>query len=348
VTTNLNNFALVISDLHLRHNHFDMAQMILKKAEIELDRLKPKYLIIGGDTFHSKNVMHANMLVLFEAFLQRVTKKCIVICLIGNHDWAIPYSIHSLQTLSYIENLILVDTTYRLNEKVGFIGYCREQSRFEDLMKNLQGCEILFGHLDLNGFELGSGWEESDAFCGEERFTSFKKVFSGHFHKAQQRTLASGTEIIYVGTGYNTDFNEADQEKRFLLVNLDTGEWEGIPTNMTLHRTIRTLATEPLPVLDEAELAKGVNYRVVVVGTKEQIAAYRVPKDYPAKILPEFKNNEESRLNINATDNHDEMMKKYMNYELKRSFGDDANIPLNKEKLFKIGRRILAQSKAKG
>jgi DNA repair exonuclease SbcCD nuclease subunit len=348
VKKDFENSALVISDLHLRHNHFDMAQMILQKAEEEIDRLKPKYLIIGGDSFHSKNVMYANVLNLFKAFLLRVTKKCKVICLIGNHDWAIQYSVHSLQTLDYIENLTLVETTYRLNDKVGFIGYCREQSRFEELMLNLQGCEILFGHLDLNGFDLGSGWEESDAFCGEERFTSFKKVFSGHFHKAQQRTLASGTEIIYVGTGYTTDFAEADQEKRFLWVDLDTGEWEGIPTGMTLHRTIRTSAADPLPVLDPEELKRGVNYRVVVVGTKEQIAAFRVPKDYQAKVVNEFKNNEDSRLNINATDNHEEMMVKYAAYELKRIYGEQETFPLDKEKLLKIGRRILAQSKAKG
>jgi DNA repair exonuclease SbcCD nuclease subunit len=320
--------ALIITDLHLRPEFVEVAHRVLQKAEDEIELHKPKYLIIGGDTFHTKNRVFASMLTLFGDFL------------------SIPYTVHSLQTLA-MPNLIIVDKSYRLNDKVGFIGYCREESRFEEFMKELEGCEILFGHLDLNGFDLGSGWEETDAFCGVERFTTFKKVFSGHFHKAQERTLASGTEVIYVGTGYTTDFNESDQEKRFMLIDLETGEWKGIPTNLTLHRTIRINATDPLPEIKKEDLDNGVNFRVIITGTKEQIAAFRIPTGYPAKIVNEFKSSDAARLDINASDNHENMMSKYVGHELKRIYGEEAKSELDKDKLMRIGRGLLARSGAK-
>jgi DNA repair exonuclease SbcCD nuclease subunit len=340
------SLALIITDLHLRPEFVEVAYRVLQKAEEEIEIHKPKYLIIGGDTFHTKNRVFASMLTLFGDFLRRVTQKCTVICLVGNHDWGIPYTVHSLQTLA-MPNLVIVDKSYRLNDKVGFIGYCREEPRFEELMQPLNGCEILFGHLDLNGFDLGSGWEETDAFCGAERFTSFKKVFSGHFHKAQEKILANGTEFIYVGTGYTTDFNESDQEKRFMLINLETGEWKGIPTNLTLHRTIRINATDPLPEIKKEDLDNGVNFRVIITGTKEQIGAFRIPIGYPAKIVNEFKSSDAARLDINASDNHENMMEKYVGYELKRIYGEEGSADIDQEKLMRIGRGLLARSGSK-
>lgn len=338
------NMALVASDLHLRPAHADLAVRILAKIEAEIDLTQPEYLLIPGDTFHTKDKIYASMILLFEEFLVRVTKKCKVIILVGNHDWGVPYTVHSLQCFEWIENLTVVGSTYKLNDKVGFIGYCREKERFETLMQDLQGCEIIFGHLDLNGFDLGSGWEETDSFCGAERFTSFKKVFSGHFHKAQERTLSNGTEIIYIGTGYTTDFNESDQEKRFLLINLETGDWTAIPTNMTLHRTLKIDARDSLPKLSEEDIANGVHFRVRVSGTKEEIANFKVPNNYQAKIVYDFKNTEVARLDINATDSHEQMMNKFVDYEIKRVYGTLEESKVDRDKLMKIGKSVMAKA----
>jgi DNA repair exonuclease SbcCD nuclease subunit len=338
------NMALVASDLHLRPAHADLAAGILAKIESEIELKQPEYLIIPGDTFHTKDKVYASMILMFEEFLLRVTKKCKVIMLVGNHDWGVPYTVHSLQCFEWMENLKVVSTTYKLNDKVGFIGYCREKERFENFMQDLQGCEIMFGHLDLNGFDLGSGWEETDSFCGAERFTAFKKVFSGHFHKAQERTLANGTEIIYVGTGYTTDFNESDQEKRFLLINLETGDWEAIPTNMTLHKTIKIDAKDPVPTLPAAELKNGVHFRLRVSGTKEEIASFKIPNDYQAKVVYDFKNTEAARLDISSSDSHEQMMNKFVDFEINRVYGSADESKVDRTKLMKIGKSLMSKA----
>jgi DNA repair exonuclease SbcCD nuclease subunit len=330
--------ALLVSDLHLRPTHFELAKKVLERIKKELNEKKPEYLIIGGDTFHTKNIVYASMLTLFESFLKEVTKNHKVICLVGNHDWGIQYEVHSLQTLR-MDNLIVVDRFYKLENNVGFISYCREKERFESFMNEISDCKILFGHLDLNGFELGSGWEETDAFCGAERFETFKKVFSGHFHKAQEVTLSSGAEIIYVGSSYTTDFSESDQEKRFLLIDLDSGVWDPINTGMTYHKTLKIKATDSLPELNELELKEGVHFRVIISGTKEEIGKVSIPSGYKAKVIFDFQNSESTRADINSYDSHDQMMKKYVEFESKR-----ANLSLEKERLLKIGSAILSKA----
>lgn len=330
--------ALLVSDLHLRPTHFELAKKVLEKIKRELTEKKPEYLIIGGDTFHTKNIVYASILSLFESFLREVTKNHKVICLVGNHDWGIQYEVHSLQTLN-MNNLIIVDSYYKLNDNVGFISYCREKDRFESFMSELSGCKILFGHLDLNGFELGSGWEETDAFCGAERFEGFKKVFSGHFHKAQEVTLNSGAEIIYVGSSYTTDFSESDQEKRFLLIDLDNGVWESVNTGMTYHKTLKIEATDQIPLLNDSELKEGINFRLIISGTKDEINKVSIPAGYKAKIIFEFKNSDSVRADINSYDSHDQMIKKYVDFEIKR-----CNSDLEKEKLIKLGSALLSKA----
>lgn len=332
--------ALLVSDLHLRPAHIEVAKKVLEKIKSVLKETNPEYLIIGGDTFHTKNIVYVSVLTLFEEFLTEVTKSHKVICLVGNHDWGIPYESHSLQTLK-MKNLKIVESYYRLNDSVGFIGYCREKSRFEEFMKSLDGCSILFGHLDLNGFELGSGWEETDSFCGAERFTSFKKVFSGHFHKAQSKSLDSGAEVVYVGSGYTTDFSESDQEKRFLLIDLATGEYESILTGLTLHKTLSISAGDLLPELDQDLINSGTNYRLIVSGSKDQINNVKIPSGYKAKIVFEIQTADSTRANINSYDSHDKIMEKYVDFELRK---DDNDKSLERDRLLKVGAAILSRA----
>jgi DNA repair exonuclease SbcCD nuclease subunit len=337
--------ALVISDLHLRPALYDVAVQVLQKAEACVKETKPDYLIVGGDTFHTKNTIYASMISLFEGFLKRVTKQCEVIVLVGNHDWGIPYAVHALQTMR-MPNLTIVDSHYKLNDHVGFVSFFREEERLESELAMLKGCSIIFGHFDINGFEYGSGVEVTESFCTADRFAEYKKVFSGHFHKPQEKTLANGAEIIYVGSSYTIDFGESDQAKRFLLVDLETGEWSAIPTNLTLHKTIRITALDQVPDVDVAEINSGVSVRVVVSGTKEEIAKFKVPSGYKAKVIFDFKSSDGTRLDINASDDQDEMMVKYVDFEIKRVYGGD-KAGFDKEKLMRTGRAILARVKGK-
>jgi len=338
--------ALIITDIHLRPDpeHIDWAERFFEKVLIQIEISKPNYVFILGDVFHYKNRLFASCLTAFRKFIEKVVEKCEVICLVGNHDWGIPYSVHSLDSFRHIKNFTIVEEGFRLDEKNIFIAYCREPDRFNEILKKLGPAERLFGHLDINSFKVGSGWEEVNAYSQPEDFQNFSQVFSGHLHLAQSSKLSNGTEIVFVGTGYTTDFGETDQAKRMILLDIDNGEYESIDTKMTLHKTIRIKASEKFPEIPFEEVADGVKYRVIVSGTREQISLIQKPKNYMANVIFEFSTTENPRVDLSVSDTRDETLNKYIDYEIDRSFGGDKST-LDKDLLKKKGNSILNKFK---
>lgn len=332
--------ALIATDLHLRPDHMGAAQRLLDKIIVEIKENKPKYLFLLGDIFHYKNRLFATCLSVFHKFLEEATKECEVICLVGNHDWGQPYTVHSLDSFRGIPNFKIVDDVYRLDENNGFISYCREKERFEELLIKLGPVKRLYGHLDINDFKVGSGWEEVHAFSSPGDFKAYEQVFSGHLHLAQESKLENGTEIIFVGTGYTTDFGETDQKKRLILLDIDSGEYSSIDTGLTLHKTMKINAGDPFPILPEAELKNGVEFRVIISGTKEQMDLVQRPKNYEAKIVMELRSHETARVDLSVTDTRQDTLKKYIDHEIEKSFGGEKS-GLDKDKLTKVGESIL-------
>ena len=333
--------ALIVSDLHLRPTHIEMARKVLSLIESKVDELKPEYLINLGDTFHTKNQIYAIVQNLYQDFLEKMSKKVKIIQLVGNHDWALQYSDHPFKSFKYIPNLVVVDSVYTLGENT-FIAYCREKERFNELLKSAGGQTArIFAHMDLNGFTPGSGWEEVSPFFEAEHFSKYEQVISGHLHLAQSKKLASGTEVLFVGSAYTTDFGESDQEKRFLLMDLNTGKYESIPTNLTMHKTLKINAGEAFPEIPEEEVNKGIDYRIKVKGTKEQISSLIIPKKYPAKIVPEVVLTQSARIELSAGDTQEETIKKYITAELERKYGGVEKSGLDIEKLIKMAKKFL-------
>jgi DNA repair exonuclease SbcCD nuclease subunit len=341
VINNPKRNALIATDLHIRPQHIEAAKIVLDKIIEEVKLKKPTYLFLLGDIFHYKDRLFASCLSVFHDFLEEVTPLCKVVCLVGNHDWGVPYTVHSLDSFRHIENLTIVDDIYQLDEENAFISYCREKERFDEMVSKLGPNTIrIFGHLDINDFKVGSGWEEVNAYSQPGDFSRFKQVFSGHLHLAQERRLENGTEIIFVGTSYTTDFGESDQFKRFILLDLNTGEYESIDTNMTLHKTLKIKAGDPFPILDEIEINRGVEFRVVVSGTKDQLSLIERPKNYLGKIVYDMTAIDSARVDLSATDSRQDTLKKYIDYEVENSF-DGEKSGFDKDRLLRIGETIL-------
>lgn len=335
-----NNDALIVGDLHLRRDYLEFGKILLLLILQIIQERKPKYVVFMGDQFHFKDRISGICLKVFSDFLHEASKHTKIIILVGNHDWCQPYTIHSMESFKNIPNVTVVDDIYRLDQDNVFVSYCRERERFDDLLKKIGPTKRLFGHLDINSFKVGSGWEEVEAFCDPEYFAQqqITEVYSGHLHLAQERTV-NNCRITFVGTGYTIDFGETDQQKRLIMLNLDDSTYESIDTGMTFHKTIKMNAGEAFPEIPLADLERGVMYRLMIRGTKEQISMVQRPKNYPAQIVYDWVLNEGARMDLSVVDSKDTIMKKYIGEEIKRSFGNDESF--DKEKLYKIGNRIL-------
>jgi DNA repair exonuclease SbcCD nuclease subunit len=93
---------------------------------------------------------------------------------------------------------------------------------FNDLIINNVNPPYLFTHNvivkpDNNEF-LNAAFDKDDP-----ALKKYKLIFSGHVHKPQQIG-----NVVYVGSMYQTDFGEADEQKRFCVLDPDTGIYESI------------------------------------------------------------------------------------------------------------------------
>lgn len=270
--------AIWFSDVHLRPKHQAVGKAFLNFVLEQIKIHRPKYVINTGDTFHTKDMLFASMVYLYEQFLEEASAISTVIQLVGNHDEGATREANALRyyDASRFKNVINVHENYLLEEsgnRINFVSYCRDSERFGRMTVD-DKADHLFGHLDINGFNLGSGWEEVHSHIEDRLLMKYQTVNSGHYHLAQEKMMGD-TLTRYIGSPMTIDMGEADQVKRIGLIDLKTMHMESIETNMCFHKRLVINAGEEYPVIPEEELARGVKYQVRIIGTREQLAAKR-------------------------------------------------------------------------
>lgn len=349
-----NNKAFIFSDIHLRiedikydKDRSDYYLPVLEKIKKNINESKPKYVFNLGDTFHNKDKVSSTLLILYYNFLKEITKNSIVVQLVGNHDFSIKKSDKTYHPFKILDmnNLITVDDTYRLNDDIVFMAYAREKKLFEKRIKKIGNAKVLLAHLDINGFSLGDDYIEKHSFLNPEELDQFQLVLSGHYHEPQSKIINKKLEIVYIGSPLTTTFGESDQEKRFVILNMDDYTYESIPSDMTFHKTIHITAKDEFPELDEEEIKRGIKYRIKVSGTKEEISIMKKPKKYPATVKLDILPSKKTRMKIEKTDSKEDILEKYVEAELERNYQGVEHSPYDLEKLISLGKQYLKRSR---
>lgn len=149
--------------------------------------------------------------------------------LIGNHD--VPYKntneINSMEELFSNHKFV---HSYSEPKEIDIDG-CNllmmpwiNSSNFStcmDIIKNTKS-QILFGHLEIKGFEMYRGMPSHEGFEAA-MFDKFDTVFSGHFHRKSE----SGN-IHYLGTPYEITWSDYNDPRGFHIWDTETRELEFI------------------------------------------------------------------------------------------------------------------------
>ena len=144
----------------------------------------------------------------------------------GNHDTYHKNTnqINSLkEALGFFINEINIIETARVMEfgktKIAMIPWINS-SNYDETMKFIQKCsaDILCGHLELNGFEMMRGVENTHGM-DPNVFSRFEKVLSGHFH-----TKSSKGNIFYLGSQLEFFWSDAHDDKYFHVLDTETRE----------------------------------------------------------------------------------------------------------------------------
>jgi DNA repair exonuclease SbcCD nuclease subunit len=177
---------------------------------------------ILGDIFHTKSVIHSAAMSIFLDFI-RENRDINFILIDGNHDCSSKSGngVSALKSCDEESNVITIHEP-SLIENMWMVPW---NSDMIDAIKNPpKEAEYLFSHLGVSEAKFNSGISiVSD--IGVKDLRQYKHVYLGHYHSKQ--TVGNMT---YIGSMFQLDWGEKNEEKRFIVFDSETGETQSIPT----------------------------------------------------------------------------------------------------------------------
>jgi len=257
--------AFLISDIH-----FGVHELNLDKwLDIQLDYfynffipiLEKKYkkddkLFILGDLFDNRTYLNIKVMVKVLELFETFEKMNIDIHIItGNHDlWGEhDYRYNSLNILKKFNNVqIYTDPTIlNINSvKILLLPWITDIKKEHIELKKYAGkVNYLFTHSDLRGAKtnlkvtLKHGPTIAD-------FVGFPKVYAGHIHLYQKID-----NFTFLGSPYHLDRNDKGNKKGLTIVDIENGEEEWIPNNLSPEfKTIKIETESDIKHLDNLNM----------------------------------------------------------------------------------------------
>lgn len=209
---------LLTSDWHLEEgiytsiciNFIDYIINYCKKNEIT-------HIIIAGDIFEkSSKIKNESFIPLFFKFMEMTKEGFIIYFLLGNHD------IYNVDNDSLIETFSPFGKVIKELEEIDINGRIFTFLPYSKNEENIPASgDILITHLSIADFTFDNRYNVNEkAGFPIDTFKNFNIVFTGHFHKPQNKN-----NIVYIGSPYQMNFGEIDQKKGFVVFDSDTGDW---------------------------------------------------------------------------------------------------------------------------
>lgn len=197
----------------------------------ELDKRKINTLFHLGDIVDRRKYINFTTLNSLRInFIEEAEKRNIDMhFVIGNHDifYRNTNNINAMQeTFSRHKNVHLYSEPTEIEVdgcKILFMPWINNTtlSSSIDAMNNTKA-QILFGHLEIKGFEMYRGVSIQDGLDASV-FGKFDIVASGHFHKKSHKG-----NIHYLGAPYQITWSDYDDHRGFHIFDTDTREFEYI------------------------------------------------------------------------------------------------------------------------
>lgn len=123
ISDKLNKKIVLISDIHY-YNKKDIIK--LNKVLDNIKNIKPDYICISGDTLDNANVKNFDLL---KEWLNKLSNICIVIMVLGNHEFykdkknkIFEFNKNYINKIKKINNLYLLDNDNLIIDDINFIG----------------------------------------------------------------------------------------------------------------------------------------------------------------------------------------------------------------------------------
>jgi DNA repair exonuclease SbcCD nuclease subunit len=232
----------LISDTHLgvkKNSEIFLKSQIKFITDQFIPKLKQeniKDIFWLGDLFDNRNNTNTKILnAVFDLFENHL-KDFNVNLLVGNHDCYYNSSIevNSLKIFKKFENVRVIEqmTHMKIDDKnVILVPWIVDS---QDFIREFQKypCDVCLGHFDITGFQYNK-YRKSEDGIQKKLFGRCKKVFSGHFH-IRNKQKYEGCDIMYIGSPYQLNRNDMDEERGFAILNFEDLSYENINNEISM------------------------------------------------------------------------------------------------------------------
>lgn len=306
---------LIIGDPHCRPDNLDKINKLFKM--VESFKIPTIWM---GDMLDTKDIVRAQCLNAYLNYFKSSNLKHIV--LVGNHDYTSnECTEHSLEAFKQFGKVIVVDKPYREDDML-FVPYYRNPENFKQAIKS--DAKYLFMHQDMIGMDWGNGHIATEGNDLAD-ISSFKQVYSGHYHKFQQKN-----NLTFIGTPFSHNFGESNQDKYVGLFNSQDGGFCTLATSFPKHITINLDLTNP----HYFDFNNTDHFRLIVKGTREQLDNFDSSAYKGFKIVPECISGVD-KSDLKETQTPEELFSKWFNDVKKET----------DQELHTLGINILKESK---
>ena len=221
----------LVGDLHIGVNKnseefYEISRKWMRYFIDECVERKINHVFVLGDWHHYRDEISVMTLDVSSEIMNMFPKNIKVHILTGNHDCYFKDNsdIHSLQMFKGWENVIVYDKLELIKsvggKKIGVVPWGFEN---EEVGK----VDYVFGHFEIKNFKMNNYTVCSKGVDSSSLVKSGADVYTGHFHKFQNKKYKSGS-ITYVGSPFQHNFNDVDNENGFHILDTKTGGCEFI------------------------------------------------------------------------------------------------------------------------
>lgn len=297
---------VMFTDIHygLRNNsrdHNDSCERFIKWMIERAHAQGIRTCVFGGDWHHVRSAINISTLNYSVSGLKLLNDNFDdTFFIIGNHDlfYRDKYEIHSLPYINQFPNITVIDDI-KTHGDVTFVPWLVAEN-----WKKIQKIKspYMFGHFELPRFKMNAMVEMPDhGQLNGDHFYHQKMVFSGHFHKRQNKG-----KVWYIGNCFPHNYADAGDDERGIMLwtqgqTPDFAAWPHAPKYRTLN--LSDVIANPSQCVDDKTFAK---ITVDVPASYEDINFIKelLEKDLKAKeiqmILP--KNTEMDELDAQQID----------------------------------------------
>ena len=189
-------------------------------------------ILIPGDIFHNRNEISVNTLNTAKQFFDILTDFKIFIST-GNHDcyYKERSDVNSVSLFGGWKNIFVIDqkpeifTIDNSDKTLSMIPWGTQIS-------DIPNSDYCLGHFEIKNFKMNNHSVCLHGVSADDLLNKSKYIITGHFHKKTYRTYDKG-EILYVGSPYQQNFGDVDEERGIYIFDLNKSNFEFIENNIS-------------------------------------------------------------------------------------------------------------------